>query len=72
MSKTLENRTISDRNCSCGRDGVTLDVLLGRGLAFCVHPYAAWRRLTAAGRALLVFAYFGAGYGAVLALLMAR
>jgi hypothetical protein len=70
--KPAENRTIGDRNCSCGRDRVSLDVLLGRGLAFCVHPCAAWGRLTAGGRALLVFAYFGAGYGAVLALLLAR
>jgi hypothetical protein len=46
-----------------------LDVIVGRSLAFCVHPNAAWRRLTARGRALLVGAYFAAGYGTVLALL---
>ena len=49
---------------------MTLDVVLGRSLAFCVHPSAAWVRLTARGRTLLVSAYFGAGYALVLALLL--
>jgi hypothetical protein len=35
-----------------------LEVIAGRALAFCVHPHAAWRRLPATGRALLVAAYF--------------
>jgi hypothetical protein len=37
-------------------------VVLGRLLAYCVHPVAAWRRLSAADRTLLVVTYFGAGY----------
>ena len=48
-----------------------LDLIAGRALAFCVHPYAAWRRLPAGGRALLVGAYFTASYAIVLALLLA-
>jgi hypothetical protein len=50
---------------------VTLDVALGRLLACCVHPAASWRRLPPAGRALVVGAYFVAGYATgLLALLV--
>jgi hypothetical protein len=42
------------------------DLLLGRSLAFCTHPAAAWRVLSRPGRALVVGAYFAAGYVAVL------
>jgi hypothetical protein len=34
-----------------------------------VHPFAAWRRLPASGRVLLVAAYVSASYVTVLALL---
>ena len=46
---------------------VTFEVLVGRSAAFCLHPFAAWRRLPATGRVLLVGAYFGGSYVAVLA-----
>lgn len=46
------------------------EAALGRWLAFCVHPYAAWRRLPRKGRLLLVSSYFGAGYVTVLGLLL--
>ena len=49
---------------------MTVEVLLGRSAAFCLHPFAAWRRLPAAGRVLLVGAYFGGSYIAVLAALL--
>jgi hypothetical protein len=50
---------------------MTPEVALGRSLACCVHPWAAWRRLSPAGRVLLVGAYFGASYaGALIALLV--
>jgi hypothetical protein len=49
---------------------VTFDVLLGRSAAFCLHPFLAWRRLPATGRVLLVGAYFGGSYVAVLAALL--
>jgi hypothetical protein len=50
---------------------MTIEVALGRSLACCVHPSAAWRRLRPGGRVLLVGAYFGASYaGALIALLV--
>lgn len=39
-----------------------LDLAIGRMLACCVHPSAAWRRLPLKGRLLLVGAYFSASY----------
>ena len=48
-----------------------VEILLGRALAFGVHPYAAWARLTLRGRALLVGGYCGASYAIVLGLLLA-
>ena len=36
--------------------------VVGRGLAYCVHPAAAWRRLSRSGRMLLLAAYFSASY----------
>lgn len=49
---------------------MSLDIIVGRSLAFCVHPRAAWTRLPPVGRAILVGAYFAAGYGTVFALLL--
>jgi len=46
-----------------------VEVLLGRSLAICVHPYAAWRSRSAQQRATLVVAYFSVSYGIVLGLL---
>ena len=45
---------------------MSVDLLIGRGLAFCVHPTAAWRVLSTRGRAFVVAAYAGAAYVAVL------
>jgi hypothetical protein len=42
------------------------DVLLGRTLAVCVHPIAAWRYGIRSFRVLLVAGYFMAGFIAVL------
>jgi hypothetical protein len=50
---------------------MTVDVRLGRWLAFCVYPSAAWRLLPNRGRALLIGAYFAGAYALVLALLLA-
>jgi hypothetical protein len=47
-----------------------IDLLIGRGLAFCVYPRAAWRVLSTPGRAFVVAAYAGAGYVAVLGALL--
>jgi hypothetical protein len=46
-----------------------LEVVVGRGLAYCVHPSVSWRRLPASGRGLLVAAYVSASYVTVLILL---
>jgi hypothetical protein len=52
------------------RAAMSVDLLIGRGLAFCVHPTAAWRVLSTPGRAFVVAAYAGAAYVAVLGALL--
>jgi hypothetical protein len=54
-----------------GRKHMSWEILLGRSLALCAHPAIAWRLVSRRGRALIVSAYFGAGYAAVLATLLA-
>jgi hypothetical protein len=49
---------------------MTPEVLIGRGLALCVHPTAAWRVLPKSGRLLVIAAYTCAGYVASLAVLL--
>lgn len=49
---------------------MSVDLLIGRGLAFCAHPTAAWRVLSMRGRAFVVAAYAGAAYVAVLGALL--
>jgi hypothetical protein len=49
---------------------MSFDLLIGRGLAFCVHPKAAWNVLSTPGRAFVVAAYAGAAYVAVLGVLL--
>jgi hypothetical protein len=53
-------------------EGMALEILIGRSLAFCLHPSAAWRVLSPARRLLLVGAYAGAGYISVLTVLLLR
>jgi len=36
--------------------------LIGRSLAVCAHPYAAWRAKSAPVRAWVLMAYFAMGY----------
>ena len=48
-----------------------IEIRLGRAAALFVHPAAAWGRLSAGGRVVLVGAYAVASYGAVLLALMA-
>ena len=52
-----------------GNSGMPLDVAIGRSLACCVHPSAAWRQLPTSRLVLLIAAYAGAGYLVVLTLL---
>jgi len=49
---------------------MSMELLIGRGLALCVHPLAAWRVLATPGRTFVVAAYAGAAYVAVLAILL--
>lgn len=46
---------------------MTFEVILGRGMACCLHPTAAWRVMTPSGRALVVGAYASAGFIVTLA-----
>jgi len=48
------------------------DVVIGRTLACCVHPAVAWRRVSRAGKALIVAAYFVVGYCGVLVVLLSK
>ena len=43
---------------------------IGRLLAYCVHPTAAWRRVSTRDRALIVATYVGTGYLATLVTLL--
>jgi hypothetical protein len=46
------------------------ELLLGRSLALCAHPAAAWRILSRRGRAFVLGAYFTASYLTVLMTLL--
>jgi hypothetical protein len=48
-----------------------LEVLIGRSLAACAHPEAAWRR-GVKGRVPVVLGYFLAGYVLILVALVSR
>ena len=49
---------------------MALEVVIGRWLAFCVHPTAAWRLLPPSGRCLMAASYAAASYAAALSLLL--
>jgi hypothetical protein len=49
---------------------MAIETILGRGLAFCCHPFAAWRVLPRSRRLLLAGAYFAASYLTTLLVLM--
>jgi hypothetical protein len=49
---------------------MSLDVAIGRAVAYCCHPAGAWRLLSGRSRALIVAAYATASYLAVLATLI--
>jgi hypothetical protein len=46
-----------------------LELLVGRSLAMCAHPYAAWRTHSTAGRLLVFFTYLAASYAVMLTVL---
>lgn len=45
------------------------EVLIGKSLAVCVHPFAAWRLARRRIRFVILAGYFVTGYAAVLATL---
>jgi hypothetical protein len=47
-----------------------LEIAIGRTLAMCAHPYAAWRSRSAKSRALVLFAFMAASYFIVLGALL--
>jgi hypothetical protein len=49
---------------------MSIERLIGGGLAMCAHPYAAWRTRSRRTRAAVVVSYATAGYVAVLATLL--
>ena len=46
-----------------------LEIRLGRALAMCAHPYAAWRAHSSRGRLFVVCMYILASYVVVFGLL---
>jgi hypothetical protein len=46
------------------------EVLIGRSLALCAHPYAAWRTHSTAGRLFILFTYAAATYALMLGVLL--
>jgi hypothetical protein len=46
------------------------EILIGRSLALCVHPYAAWRSRSLPGRVFVFSAYVAAGYAVALGVLL--
>ena len=47
-----------------------LEILFGRALAACVHPFAAWRRFSTFWKFWIVAAYIATGYVIVLGVLV--
>ena len=45
--------------CPCA---MAPELVLGRWLAFCVHPTASWRLLPVTGRCLMALSYAAVGY----------
>ena len=53
------------------RSRADIEGLVGRSLAMCVHPYAAWRSRSTRCRGFVLFAYFVGSYALVLGALYA-
>jgi hypothetical protein len=52
------------------RPSTRLEIWVGRALAVCAHPYAAWRTGSTSRRLLIVLGYAGIAYLAVLGALL--
>jgi hypothetical protein len=57
-------------SATLNRPSTRNEILLGRTLALCIHPCAAWRTQSTSGRLLVFFAYLAASYTLVLGLLL--
>lgn len=69
-SRSLRKRGGACWRVPCRDRGMDTEMILGRGLAFCCHPFAAWRVLPRSRRLLLAGAYFAASYVTTLLALM--
>ena len=52
------------------RPSTRLEIMTGRVLAVCVHPFMAWRVLSPSGRALVLTSYAVTTYITVLTMLL--
>jgi len=52
------------------RPSTRLEIMTGRVLAVCVHPFMAWRVLSPSGRALILTSYAVTTYITVLTMLL--
>jgi hypothetical protein len=52
-----------------GQKSYSPEIVLGRTLAACIHPFAAWRLLSTSWRLLMLAAYAATSYVTVLAAL---
>ena len=48
------------------------EIVIGRSIAICVHPHAAWRTSSLKGRVFLLTAYAIGSYAVVLTLMLLR
>ena len=55
---------------SCLEHRMAPEVVIGRWLAFCAHPIAAWRLLPKSGRCLIALSYAAVSYAAALGILL--
>lgn len=75
VCRWFEKSPLVDWSRFCENPGMALklprlELLIGRSLAMCAHPYAAWRSQSAKGRALVLVAYMTVTYIIVLGVLM--
>ena len=64
LQRTVRGEIAFDRRM------ITTEAIVGRGLAYCLNPRAAWRVTSNSGRALVVLAYGIAGFVVTLAALV--
>ena len=50
--------------------GTRIELLIGRSLAMCAHPYAAWRTNSTGARLFIVLTYAAASYAVMLGVLL--